>query len=90
MNIRPLIAALAFVSLAAPLAAHADEGSVNIDTVFAVDQAVKTTQPQFDRKNYVNNIEGVYPFASTTVQNQRTREDVRKELATMPPERVGA
>ncbi|MGH6622468.1 MAG: hypothetical protein ACREBN_00775 [Burkholderiaceae bacterium] len=90
MTIRPLIAALAFVSIAAPLAAQADEGSVSIDTVFAIDQAVKTTKPQFDRKDYVQNIEGVYPFAPTTAQKQRSRADVLKELAAMPAERVGA
>jgi len=88
MTIRPLIAALAFVSIAAPLAAQADEGSVSIDTVFAADQAIKTTKPQFDRKDYVNNIEGTYPFVAATPQ--RTREEVRKELAAMPAERVGA
>lgn len=90
MTIRPLIAALAFVSIAAPLAAQADEGSVSIDKVFAVDQSIKTTKPQFDRKDYLNNIEGAYPFVSATASNTRTREEVRKELATMPAERVGA
>lgn len=93
MNIRPLLAALALVSLGAPLAAHADAPSGDIDTVFAIDQAVKAPKPQFDRKANVASVgEGAYPVIAATPQNQRivTRDEVRKQLATMPQERVGA
>ena len=46
MNVRPLIAAVAFVSLAAPLAAHADAPSGEINTIFAIDPSGNMTAPE--------------------------------------------
>ncbi len=89
MTIRPLIAALAFASLAAPLAAHADAPSGEIYTVFAIDQNAKVTVPEFDRRDYNPNVDELLAglkFTPTTV----TREQVLEELAAMPPEKVGA
>jgi hypothetical protein len=89
MTIRPLIAALAFASLVAPLAAHADAPSGDINTVFAIDQNAKVTIPDFDRHGYNPNVDEVLAgpkFATSTV----TREQVLKELAAMPQEKVGA
>lgn len=89
MNFRPLIAALAFASLAAPLAAHADEPAGDINTVFAIDQNAKVNIPDFDRGSYNSNVDEVLAgpkFATSTV----TREQVLKELAAMPQERIGA
>jgi len=88
MNIRPLIAALAFVSIAAPLAAHADAPSGDINTVFAIDQNAKATIPEFDRHGYNPNVDEVLAgpkFDTPTV----TREQVLKELAAMPQANVG-
>lgn len=89
MTIRPLIAALAFASLAAPLAAHADAPSGDINTVFAIDQNPNVKIPEFDRRSYNSNVDEVLAgpkFATSTV----TREQVLKELASMPQERIGA
>jgi hypothetical protein len=89
MTIRPLIAALAFVSLAAPLAAQADAPSGDINTVFAIDQNAKATIHEFDRHGYNPNVDELLAgpkFATSTV----TREQVLKELAAMPQEKVGA
>ncbi len=88
MNVRPLFAALAFVSLGAPLAAHADGPSGDINTVFAIDQAVKFEPAEFDRSKITIYIEGVLP--ATAAADSVTREQVRRELATMPQEKVGA
>lgn len=90
MNLRPLIAALAFTSLAAPLAAHADAPSGDINTVFAIDQAVKVAQPQFDRSQWRAYVESTLPDPKSPVLASVTREQVLKELASMPQERVGA
>lgn len=88
MTVRPLFAALAFASLAAPLAAHADAPSGDINTVFAIDQAVKVDPAPFDRREFSLYVEGVLP--TTGAANTVTREQVRKELAEMPPQNVGA
>jgi hypothetical protein len=88
MNVRPLIAALAFVSVAAPFAAHADAPSGEINTVFAIDQAVKVERAQFDRSQARLYIEGEGP--ATAPAGSVTREQVLRELATMPPQKVGA
>jgi hypothetical protein len=90
MTIRPLIAALAFASLAAPLAAHADTPSGDINTVFAIDQAVKIAQPQFDRSAWRAYVEDTLPDPKSPVVTSVTREQVLKELAAMPLEKVGA
>ncbi len=89
MTIRPLLAAFAFVSLAAPLAAHADEPSGDINTVFAIDQNVKANVPDFDRRAHRPYVEDILAGPTSTT-SQVTREQVREELAKMPPERVGA
>jgi hypothetical protein len=90
MNIRPLIAALAFVSIAAPLAAHADAPSGDINTVFAIDQTTQASVPDFDRREHRTYVEDVLAGPTSTTSSQVTREQVREELARMPPERVGA
>jgi hypothetical protein len=90
MNFRPLIAALAFASLAAPLAAHADAPSGDINTVFAIDQAVKVAQPQFDRSQWSAYVESTLSDPKSPVLTSVTREQVLKELAAMPQEKVGA
>jgi hypothetical protein len=89
MTIRPLIAAFAFVSLAAPLAAHADAPSGDINTVFAIDSSAQANVPDFDRREHRTYIEDILAgpkFTPSTV----TREQVLKELAAMPLENVGA
>jgi hypothetical protein len=88
MNIRPLIATLAFVSVAAPFAAHADAPSGDINTVFAIDQAIKVERAQFDRSQARLYVEGERP--ATAPADSVTREQVLRELATMPQEKVGA
>jgi len=88
MTIRPLIAALAFAAIAAPLAAQADEPAGDFNTVFAIDQNAKVTVPAFDRSSYNSNVDEVLAgpkFDTSTV----TREQVLKELAAMPQEKVG-
>ncbi len=90
MNIRPLIAAIAFVSLAAPLAAQADTPSGDVNTVFAIDQNVNSNAPQFDRRALGNYVEGILASSTLTKPAPVTREQVREELAKMPQERVGA
>jgi len=89
MNVRPLIAALAFVSLAAPLAARADAPSGDINTVFAIDQAVKLDRAQFDRSDarlYVEDTLAGLTYAPSAL----TREQVRSELAASPAVYIGA
>jgi hypothetical protein len=89
MNVRPLIATLAFVSLAAPLAARADAPSGDINTVFAIDQAVKVDRAQFDRSDariYVEDTLAGLTLAPSNV----TREQVRRELAARPAQYIGA
>ena len=89
MDFRPLIAAVAFASLAAPLAVHADEPAGDFNTLFAIDKNAKVNIPAFDRSTYNWNIEEVLAgpkFVTPTV----TREQVLKELAEMPQERIGA
>jgi hypothetical protein len=90
MNFRPLIAALAFASLAAPLAAHADAPSGDINTVFAIDQAAKVAQPQFDRSQWRAYVESTLPDPKSPVLTSVTREQVLQELASMPQEKIGA
>lgn len=90
MNIRPLIAAIALVSIAAPLAAHADAPSGDINTVFAIDSNAQDNVPDFDRREHRTYIEDILAGPTPTAQSPLTREQVREELARMPPERVGA
>jgi hypothetical protein len=90
MNVRPLIAALAFVSVAAPFAAHADAPSGEINTIFAIDQNVKADPPKFDRREHRTYVEDVLAAPSLSARSTVTREQVREELAKMPPEKVGA
>lgn len=88
MNVRSVFAAIAFVSIAVPLTAHADAPSGDINTVFAIDQSAKVTIHDFDRHGYNPNVDEVLAglkFATSTV----TREQVLKELAAMPQENVG-
>ncbi len=92
MKTQAFFAALALVSLAAPLAAYADQPSGEINTIFAVDESVKVDPPKFDRRkhfgNYVEDILAAPTLSSKP--NTVTREEVREELAKMPPDRVGA
>ena len=81
MNIRPLIAALAFVSIAAPLAAHADAPSGDINTVFAIDQTRQASVPDFDRREHRTYVEDILAGPTSTTSSQVTREQVREELA---------
>jgi len=91
MNIRPLFAAIAFVSLAAPLAAQADAPSGEINTIFAIDTNVKVPAPKFDRREHRTYVEDILAAPTlSTPPSTVTRDEVRKELAKMPPERVGA
>lgn len=90
MNIRPLIAALTFVSIAAPLAAHADAPSGDINIVFAIDQTRQASVPEFDRREHRTYVEDILAGPTSTASSQVTREQVREELVRMPPERVGA
>jgi len=90
MNVRPFIAAVAFVSLAAPLVAHADAPSGEINTLFAIDPSVNATAPKFDRRQHRTYIEDILAAPTAPKPSTVTRDQVRKELANMPPERVGA
>ena len=90
MNVRPLIAALAFVSVAAPFTAQADAPSGEINTIFAIDQNLKVDPPKFDRRELGNYVEDILAAPSLSVRSTVTREQVREELAKMPPEKVGA
>jgi len=90
MTTRALFAALAFVSLAAPLAAYADAPSGEINTVFAVDESVKVDPPKFDRKEHRTYVEDILAAPTLSSKSTVTREQVREELAKMPPTRIGA
>lgn len=90
MTIRPLLAAFAFASLAAPLVAHADAPSGDINTVFAIDQNSQAKVPDFDRREHRTYVEDILAAPTSTTSSQVTREQVLEELARMPPERVGA
>jgi len=90
MNVRPFIAAVAFISLAAPLVAHADAPSGEINTLFAIDPSVNKTAPKFDRRQHRTYIEDILAAPTAPKPTTVTRDQVRKELANMPPERVGA
>lgn len=90
MTIRPLIAAFAFTSLVAPLAAQADAPSGDINTVYAIDANAQANVPEFDRREHRTYVEDILAGPSTNTASQVTREQVREELARMPPERVGA
>jgi hypothetical protein len=59
MNNRPVIAAFAFVSLAAPLAAQADAPSGEINTIFAIDPSVKVDPPKFDPREHRTYVEAI-------------------------------
>lgn len=91
MTTRAVFAALAFVSLAAPLAAYADAPSGEINTIFAIDESVKVDPPKFDRRELPVNVDAF--LAAPTLSSKPstvTREQVREELAKMPPMRFGA
>ena len=91
MKTQAFFAALALVSLAAPLAAYADQPSGEINTIFAVDEAVKVDPPKFDRREHRNYVEDILAAPTLSSKpNTVTREQVREELAKMPPDRVGA
>jgi hypothetical protein len=91
MNIRPLIAAVAVVSFAAPLAAQAGGPSPQIDTTYAIATNGKLPAPKFDRREHRTYVEDILAAPSlSTPPSTVTREEVRMELAKMPPERVGA
>jgi hypothetical protein len=89
MNIRSLFAAVAFVSLAAPLAAQADAPSGEINTIYAIDLSVKAPAPKFDRREHRTYVEDILAAPTAPQPSTVTREQVRKELAAMPQERVG-
>jgi hypothetical protein len=90
MNVRSVFAALAFVSIAAPLTAYADAPSGDINTVFATDLAKQASVPDFDRREHRTYVEDILAGPASKTSPQVTREQVRKELARMPQERVGA
>jgi hypothetical protein len=85
MTFRPTFAFVA-LALSAPFAAFADAPSGDIDTVFALDQAIQVSKPQFSRELYSTYVEGQLP----TIVSTKSREEVRNELASMPVEAVGA
>ena len=87
---RTLFAALAFASLAAPLAAYADAPSGEINTVFAADESVKVDPPKFDRKESRTYVEDILAAPTLSSKSTVTREQVREELAKMPPVHIGA
>jgi hypothetical protein len=86
MTFRPSFAFVALAALSAPFAAFADAPSGDIDAIFAIDQAVKVSKPQFSREQYSTYIEGQLP----TVVSNKSRDEVRKDLVSMPVEAVGA
>lgn len=88
MTRRHTFAALAFLAIAAPFAAHADAPAGDINEIFAVDQRLPVTAPREDLSGYNPNVDQLLALkpAPATV----TREQVRKELAAMPLERIGA
>ena len=90
MTTRALFAAVAFASLVAPLAAYADAPSGEINTVFAADESVKVDPPKFDRSKIRTYVEDILAAPSLASQPTVTREQVRAELAKMPPPRIGA
>jgi len=91
MTTRALFAALAIASLAAPLSAYADAPSGEINTIFAIDESVKVDPPKFDRREHFGNyVEDILAAPTSSSKSTVTREQVREELAKMPPERVGA
>ena len=90
MNLRPVFAALAFAALSAPLVARADAPSGQIDSIYAVDESVKVDPPKFDRSKSRTYVEDILAAPSLASQSTVTREQVREELAKMPPVHIGA
>jgi hypothetical protein len=89
MNVRKLAAVVAFATLGAPLAAHADAPSGDFDQLFTIDHSVKA--PQFPRSEYKLYVEHLWLdelLAANAVA--KTREQVRKEIASLPLEVIGA
>jgi hypothetical protein len=90
MKIRAITAALAFAVAGLPLAAHADAPSGDFDQLFPISK-VEPTKEQLGRhlnRNYVEHLWLDEQLAAATVQ--KTREQVRKEIASMPLPVVGA
>jgi hypothetical protein len=90
MNFRPVLAVLAFAAFSAPFAAHADAPSGNLDAILAVDESVKVDPPKFDRSKHRTYVEDILAAPTLASESTVTREQVREELAKMPPVHIGA
>ena len=88
MNVRKLVAVVAFASLGAPLAAHADAPSGDFDALFPLDQSAKA---QFPRSEYRADVEHwLEDQLAANEKFAKSREQVRQEIASAPLEVVGA
>jgi hypothetical protein len=92
MSVRKLVAVVAFATLGAPLAAHADAPSGDFDAIFALDRSVKVEQSQFPRSEHRAYIEHLWldEQLAANANAAKTREQVRQEIAAMPLEAIGA
>lgn len=90
MNTRKLIPALAFAVAAAPIAAHADAPSGDFDQLFPISS--KSAQPQFPRSEYRGYIDHLWldEQLASKPEVQKTREQVRMEIAAQPLPVIGA
>jgi hypothetical protein len=89
MNVRKLVAVVAFATLGAPLAAHADAPSGDFKELFPLNTQV--TQPQFPRSEYRAYVEHwIDEQIAATKDFAKTREQVRMEIAAMPLPVIGA
>jgi len=89
MNVRKLVAVVAFATLGAPLAAHADAPSGDFKELFPL--STQVTQPEFPRSEYRGYVEHwIEEHLAANSQFAKTREQVRQEIAAMPLEMIGA
>jgi hypothetical protein len=92
MNVRKLFAVVAFATLGAPLAAYADPPSGDFDENFKSEQSTKADKPQLPRSEY-KAVDVEHWLEDQLAANEKfakTREQVRKEIALMPLELIGA
>lgn len=90
MNVRKLVAVVAFATLGAPLAAHADAPSGDFKELFPL--SAKSAKPQFPRSEYRGYVEHLWidEQLASKPQVEKTRDQVRMEIAAQPLPVIGA
>ena len=89
MNVRKLVAVVAFATLGAPLAAHADAPSGDFKELFPL--STQVTQPQFPRSEYRAYVEHwIDEQLAANAKFAKSRDQVRMEIAAQPLPVIGA